>query len=425
MANPDGQMSPWGSTEQPAGPLMGLRILDLSGYMSGPLVTLIAGDLGAEVLKVESIQRLDGWRGGGRGDAGWERAPGFNWIARNKRDITLNLTERRGADILRRLVADADALVENYTPRVMRNFGLSYEELVTIRPDLIMLSMPGFGGSGSWRDYTAFAWNTEELATICHLTGYEDSPPLFTGTTGGDPLAGLMGALALVAALNHRRRTGQGQHIDLSQVEAATSFMGDMLVKAQLSGSDPTRHGNRSDEMAPHGIYPCAGIDKWIAIACRSDEEWARLWREMTGALDSDDADGVWLRTRRERLRDVDLLNRTVADWTRPQDAHELMYRLQAAGVPAGAVLDGRDLLEDPHLVARGFHFLQERAGVGVKHYMAEPFHMSAPLPTARPAPLLGEHNDEILRGVLGLSDEEIEELTRDNVIGTAPLDLS
>lgn len=398
-------------------PLHGLRILDLTMFMSGPLVTLIAGDLGADVIKIEAIQRLDGWRGVGRsGDRPWEGSGLFNWINRNKRGITLNLADPRGTELFCELVATADVVIENYTPRVMANFGVDYDRLREIRPDLIMLSMPGFGSAGSWRDNAAFAWTTEQMSAICALTGYPDDLPLFTGTTGGDPLAGLMGVLALLSAVNHRRRTGEGQHIDLSQTETATSFVGHTLVEAQLTGRDPLRAANTDPRMAPHGIYPCRD-GRWIAIACEDDDAWAALWRAIRG-------DGeVPHPTLAHRLDASTELDELVGGWTASQDAGQLAHALQAAGVAAAAVADGRDLLGDRHLAARDFWEVQDRAGIGPVHYFKEPFrYRDAVLPEPRRTAYLGEHNAEVLGGLLGVSDERLAELERDGVIGTAPV---
>ncbi|WP_448628206.1 CaiB/BaiF CoA transferase family protein [Geodermatophilus sp. URMC 64] len=410
--------------EAPAGlrpPLEGLRIVDLTQFQSGPMVTLIAGDLGAEVIKVESIQRVDGWRGGGRGERRWEKSPNFNWVNRNKKGITLNLTDPRGADILRRLVARSDVVVENYTPRVMANFGLDYDRLREIRPDLIMVSMPGFGGDSPWRDYTAFAWTTEQMSTLCHLTGYADSGPLFTSTTGGDPLAALMGTLALFAALNHRRRTGEGQHIDLSQLETATAFAAHTLVEAQLAEAEPTRRGNDSPLHSPHGAFPCRGEDSWLALACRSDAEWAGLCEELGIAADSDGS--TPLATTADRLAARDAVREHVARGTAQRDADDLMQRLQARGIAAGVVVDGARMLADPHLAARGFWVVQDREGVGPKHYPGQPFRMSAsPFVEPRRAPYLGEWNEAVLGGLLGVAAEQLRELAGDKVIGTDPL---
>ncbi|MGD9705128.1 MAG: CaiB/BaiF CoA transferase family protein [Acidimicrobiia bacterium] len=405
----------------PSSPLAGLRILDLTMFMSGPLATLIAGDLGADVIKIEAIQRLDGWRSVGRGGRRpWENSGLFNWINRNKRGITLNLADSCGADLLRRLVATADVVIENYTPRVMGNFGLDYESLKVINPDLIMVSMPGFGGSGECRDYAAFAWTTEQMSTICHLTGYEGGGPLFTGTTCGDPLAGLMGALALLAAVNHRRRTGSGQHVDLSQVEASTTFVGEFLVEAQITGTDPTRHGNANRFMSPHGIYPCRD-DGWVAIACEDDEAWSVLRDELL----TQGAEVAAGHSLAERVAVADEIDDTIAAWTRQRRANDVMHDLQRRGVAAATLMDGPALLADPHLRERGYFLLQDRDEIGTKSHLKQPFRMrDAVLPEPRRTAYLGEHNREVLSGILGLSDDEIQALERDQVIGTWPVDV-
>ena len=383
-------------------------------FMSGPLATQIAADLGADVVKIEAVQRLDGWRGVGRGGLRpWENSLLFNWLNRGKRGITLNLGDSRGADLFRRLVASADVVIENYTPRVMHNFGLGYEQLRAIKPDLVMLSMPGFGTAGSCRDFAAFAWTTEQMSTITHLTGYPDDGPLFTGTTFGDPLAGLMGAVAMVAALNHRRRTGEGQFIDLSQVEASTAFVGETLIEAQLGATDPGRVGNASRTHAPHGNYPCAD-DRWIAIACADDADWAAAWSELgQGPLP--------FATAGERHGDPAALDALVASATATRDAFDLMHRLQVAGVAASVVMNGRDLLADEHLAS---WFLEhDRAELGVLRHPGPAYHLrDGTVPAPRRAPYLGEHNEEILGGELGVPETELAALRRDDVIGHAPV---
>ncbi|MCW0216506.1 MAG: CoA transferase [Pseudonocardia sp.] len=408
---------PGTATGTDAHPFAGLRVVDLTMFMSGPLVTLLAGDLGADVIKVEAVQRLDGWRGVGRlGERPWENSGMWNWINRMKRGVTLNLADPRGAELLAELVATADVVIENYTPRVMANFGLDYDQLRAVKPDLIMLSLPGFGSEGAWRDYAAFAWTTEQMSSICHLTGYPDSGPLFTGTTCGDPLAGLMGAMALFSAVNHRRRTGEGQHIDLSQTETATSFVGDALVAAQVTGTDPMRAANANPHMAPHGIYPCRD-ERWAAIACEDDEAWRALWTELDGE------GALPYPTLAERLAAVDELDALLAAWTADRDADEIMHGLQARGIAAAAVMNGKHLLADRHLAQRGFFLVQDRAEIGETHYLSEPFRLrDAELPEPRRAAYLGEHNAEVLGGILGVSPERLAELDRDAVTGTAPL---
>ena len=405
-------------------PLAGLRVLDLSMFMSGPLATLFFADAGAEIIKVESLQRLDGWRGASAPapgiDAPWEMAPSFNWINRNKRDITLNLTDPRGQDLCKRLAAISDIVIENYTPRVMGQFGLAYDTLRAVKPDLIMLSMPGFGLTGSFRDYTAFAWTTEQMSGITDVTGYPGGQPLFTGSTLGDPLAGLMGGIALLAALQHRAATGEGQHIDLSQTEASTMFIGDAFMDVALNGRDPGRRGNRHPAMAPHGIYPCRD-DRWIAIACRDGDEWRALARAMR--RDAWLAPDSPLATLAGRQAAHDDLDAAIAGWTRAQDFIACMHHLQAEGVAAGAVMNGADILHDAHLAARRSFIPQDRPGLGVKHYPRQPYRFAATPEVAHVrAPMLGEHNREILGGLLGLSDAELAALERNDVIGTLPI---
>jgi crotonobetainyl-CoA:carnitine CoA-transferase CaiB-like acyl-CoA transferase len=410
---------------QPA-TLEGVRIIDLSMFMSGPMATQICADAGADVIKVESVQRIDGWRGSAVGTTEpgaappWERSPFFNWVNRNKRDVTLNLTDPRGAELLKRLVATSDILIENYTPRVMGNFGLTYDVLQTVKPDLIMLSMPGFGGEVTWRDYVAFGMSTEQMSGMSHFTGYEDGPPLFTGTTGGDPFVGVLAALTLTAALHHRDRTGEGQHIDLSQIEACTMFVGHELAGWSLNGHDPERTGNGHPTMAPHNNYPCAD-DRWIAIACRSDEEWRAL-ASLIGKPEwaNEDSPRSTAAGRRADAARVDL---ALAEWTRPQRHTDLMHALQAAGVTAAAILNGPELLADPHLEERRFFIPQDRPGIGVKHYPGQPHRFErAAVPGVARSPLLGEHSREVLAEVLGLRAEELDALERADVIGAVPL---
>ncbi len=410
--------------ERPARPLEGLRVIDLSMFMSGPMTSLIFADGGADVIKVESVQRIDGWRAGGAtDDFWWEWAPQFNWVNRNKHGITLNLTDQRGADVIRHMVKDADILVENYTPRVMGNFGLSFEELREINPELIMISMPGFGLTGTWSHYTAFANTTEQMSGLPHLTGYSDDQPIFSGTTGGDPLAGVMGALALLSALERRSRLNArgeagGCHIDLSQTETATSFTGEAVTAYSISGEDHGRQGNYHPRIAPHNTYPCRD-DEWIAIACETDAQFAALARLMG----RDD----WLEmasdfVHRDAAREA--IDAAIAKWTSSCDAGELMRELQDLGIAAGVVYDGRGLLEDPHLQARNFFITQHHTYAGTRWYPLQPYrfaHWSGP-EVDRPSPTLGRDTREVLARLTTLTQAEVDEMEADDVIGTIPL---
>ena len=395
-------------------PLEGIRVLDLSMFFAGPTCGQIAADAGADVIKVESIQRIDGWRGSASSNAnaelpGWESSPYFNWINRNKRDITLNLTDPRGVDIVKKLVEDADILIENYTPRVMAKFGLDYPTLAAINPRLVMISLSGFGADSPWRDYVAFGMSTEQMGGFTHLTGYADGDPLFTGTTGGDLFAGVMGANALFAALGHRDRTGEGQHIDFGQVEACSLYVGDAMTAWSLAGVDPGRVGNAHHHYPLQGVYPCRD-NRWIAITCKSDEHCAALAR-LVGDPDVATASGGGAGPA------------TIADWTATREHLALMAELQAAGVPAGAVMNGPDLLDDAQVAAFGGLLRQDRPGLGPKHYPNQPYRFRRTrTPPNRRAPLLGEHVREVLTEEAGLTDDDIAELVIGDVVGTVPI---
>lgn len=393
-------------------PLEGVRVLDLSMFFAGPVCAQIAADAGAEVIKVESVQRIDGWRGSASSNAntelpGWESSPYFNWVNRNKRGITLNLKDPRGVAILKKMVADADVLIENYTPRVMANFGLDYDTLRDINPRLVMISLSGFGADSPWRDYVAFGMSTEQMGGFTHLTGYPGGEPLFTGTTGGDLFSGVMGANALFAALSHRDRTGEGQHIDFGQVEACGLYVGDAMTAWSLAGVDPGRVGNGHHHYPLQGVFPCRD-NRWIAITCKTDAHCAAL-AEIVGERTIAEAGAG--------------CHDAIAAWTSLRDHLALMGQLQAVGIPAGAVMNGPDLLADPQLAAREGLLVQDRPGLGRKHYPGQPyrFRRAAQPPNER-APLLGEHTSEVLREYAGLTDDDIAELVIDDVVGTVPI---
>ncbi|HEY5646640.1 MAG TPA: CoA transferase [Pseudomonadales bacterium] len=388
-------------------PLAGLKVLDLSMFFAGPSLAQILADAGADVIKVESVQRIDGWRGSGTQAAGdipsWEASPYFNWINRNKRDVTLNLKDPRGAAVIKTMVRDADVLIENYTPRVMHEFGLAYDTLEAINPRLIMISLSGFGARTAWRDYVAFGMSTEQMSGVAHLTGYEGGEPLYTGMTGGDLFSGVMGAVDVLAALYQRQSTGAGQHLDFSQIEACNLYIGDAMTGWFVAGQDPGRIGNRHPGYALQGMFPCLD-GGWIGISCKSPAQLTAL-RRLAGIPADADA--------HDRL----------ATWTARQEKTTLMHRLQQSGIAAGAVLNGPDLLHDPHLAARDAFLAQDRPGLGIKHYPAQPYRLNRCVaPPARRAPLLGEHLEEILAREGGLSAEQIVELLIDDVTGTEPL---
>ncbi len=394
--------------------LDGIRVVDLSMFFAGPVAAQILADAGAEVIKIESIQRIDGWRSSGivlEDDLpSWEASPYFNWVNRNKKDITLDLTDPRGVSVVKKLIEDADVLIENYTPRVMENFGLSYEILKSINPRLIMISLSGYGIQGSWRDYVAFGMSTEQMSGVAHLTGYEGEGPLYTGMTGGDLFSGVMGAVDLMAALLQREHTGSGQHLDFSQIEACNMYVGDAMVGWSNAGFDPERMGNDCANYLLQSIFPCEQ-DGWIGISCKNRQQLALLSKFFDDASLMD-----------EDKSKTDLIT-IISGHTGDKNKIKLMHDLQKAGIPAGAVLNGPELLKDKQLLSRGAYIAQDRPGLGVKHYPNQPyrFRYSQQMPEER-APLLGEHLEEVLGRDIGLTADEIAELIIDEVVGTVPL---
>ncbi len=402
-------------------PLQGLRVIDVCAYLAGPYAVTMLARLGAEVIKIESIQRLDYLRltGGYPQADGYEWSPAFNAANVNKYGITLNLNSERGRGIFKRLVEVSDVVAENFSPRVMENWGLSYGLLKEINPRLVMLSMPGFGATGPWRDYVAFGPNVEMLAGIPTITGYRDGPPLMNGYTA-DPFASLMGATSVMVALQYRERTGRGQHIDLSQVEAVTTFMGSAIMDYGMNGRLQPRRGNRHPCAAPQGVYRCAGEDEWVAIAVSSEEEWAGL----CGAVGSPPwtSDPLFSESR-GRYENHDALDRLVEDWTSRRDKFEATRILQQAGVAAAPVLSCAEILEDPHMKHREFFQSVEHPKTGTCIYQGFPVRFSeTPVRIRMPAPTLGQHNHYVLTRLLGMTREEINRLVEEGVIGTRPL---
>ncbi|MBI4307689.1 MAG: CoA transferase [Chloroflexi bacterium] len=393
-------------------------------WWAGPMATTALADLGAEVIKVEAVQRLDGWRGALAGHTGsqrtYETSPVFNALNRNKLGLTLNLNSREGATIFRRLVTMSDVVCENYSARVMGQFGLDYPSLRKLQPDIVMVSLSGFGRTGPCRDYVAFAATAEASSGIVALTGYPGGPPLMSGTILGDPVPGMFCALATASALEYRRRTGRGQWVDVSQVEAATWGITDALLEYQLTGRLPGRRGNRHPSLAPHDVYRCKGDDEWVAIAIATDEEWKRLCQVLARAdLEANSR----YASARARRRNEAALRVPIEEWTRQHDKFEAARILQEVGIAAGAVQNPADLLHDPHLEHRGYFQTLERREVGTHPYPAPvPSFADVPRQIRLPAPCLGEHRQWVLGDLLGLSSEYLADLEREHTTGTSPL---
>jgi crotonobetainyl-CoA:carnitine CoA-transferase CaiB-like acyl-CoA transferase len=391
-------------------PLDGIRVLDFTWVVAGPVTTRILADLGAEVIKVERRGSLDfGDRRGGLSGT----------LMRGKKSILVDLNDPRGLDLARRLAAVSDVVIDNFSARVMTNLGLDYEALVQLRPDVICVRMTGFGLTGPDRDHVSYGPTLQALTGYTLLMAEPDGPPAGFGYSYSDLAGGNLGALAVLAALWHRRRTGRGQLVDLAQLETAASVLGPVLLERAANGGTTAPVGNASQEApaAPHGVYPCAGEERWIAITVFGDAEWEHFATAIGRP--------AWTRderfaTRSGRERHAGELDRLVAAWTRGQQADEAMAALQRAGVAAGRVADAEDLCaRDPQLAARG-HFVDVPTPEGrTVRIDGAPFVLSeTPAAVSGPGPLLGEHADEVLAGVLGLGGEDIAALRASGVLG-------
>ena len=404
-------------------PLHGIRVLDLTMAWAGPYATRLLADMGAEVIKIESVDNWDVLRAltGQPPDTEriWDKSPYFNSTNRNKYGCSLNLSAPRGREIFLSLAAKADIVIENFRAEVMDNLRLDYETLSAANDRLIMLSMPGHGKTGPERDFVTYGTNVEQLSGLCHLTGYEDGPPHKTGISYGDPIAGIAAAGAIALALWARRRTGRGQYIELAQRENLINLIGEVVVAFSLNELEPSRRGNHHSSMAPHGCYRCAGEDEWITIACRNDSEFAALCSalELPGLVrDPRFADVV------SRYRNQNELDGIIVAWTVGRTKEDSAESLQSAGVPAMPVLSVPEVLADPHLCDRGFFEPVSHPVAGVWDIEGPHWRMSeSPAHIRLPAPTFAEHNRYVFGELLGLSEEEIAQLEAEGIIGTMP----
>ena len=391
--------------------LRGIRVTDFTWVQAGPAATRVLADHSAEVIKIESDFA---YAPGGGASANTPTGVGYrhNWNA-GKLSITLYMNTVQGLDIARRLVAVSDVVAENFSGRVMTKWGLDYQSLRQIRPDIIMLSMSGPGRTGPWKDYVTFGQTLQAWSGITYLTGFQDTDPCGPASAYSDCIAGNAGAHAVLLALIHRARTGEGQWIDMAQLDANCVLMETLVLdqSANMRGDAMQRTGNRLPHggAAPHGAYRCRVEDRWVAIAVFTNDEWKALARAM--------GDPAWaheerFRTATGRQRHADDLDRLVETWTTQHSPEDVMHRLQAAGVAAGVVQTGPDMLDrDPQLEERGLFLRVPDSQGTLRSIEGTPYKLSrTPGGAVRAAPDYGAHQDYVLRDILGMSDDEIAE---------------
>jgi crotonobetainyl-CoA:carnitine CoA-transferase CaiB-like acyl-CoA transferase len=409
---------------QPALPLSGLRVIDFGNWWVGSLVGTILGSLGADVIKIESTRRVDGSRmlGGTITDQPlwWE----YGWVNlganHNKRDVTLDLTQPEGRELIERLIADADVVLENYAPRVLDNVGLGWDGVRALNPRIIMLRMPAFGLTGPRRDMVGYAQTVEQYSGMCWRTGYPDGPPL-NPSGPADPMGGANATFALLAALRRRERTGRGMLVEAPLVEAALTMTAEQVVEWTANQTLLKRDGNHAKGHAPQGVYPGAGAEQWLAVSVATDAQWQAL----STYVGIPGWDGEELSTAAQRWEQRHRLDDDLTAWSAGRDLAATADELLGLGVPAACVVDQRYVHASPQLAARGYF-------EDVDH----PIHGSIPLPvlpfrfgriprwSQLPPPTVGQHNEEILEKELGLSRQRIQEFAERGLIGSRPAGL-
>lgn len=400
------------------GPLSSLRVADFTWVWAGPFCTLQLAHLGAEVIRIETATRpcvtrmLPPWP---NAQPGVNRSGYFNQYNQGKLSLALDLKQPRAVEIAKQLVAKSDIVCENFAAGVMDRLGLGYEALRAVKPDVIMIALSGYGATGPEHEYVSYGPAQVPLSGMSSVTGYPGWPPMHVGISYGDPTGGLHGAFAVLAALLHRRRTGEGQFIDLSQQETSIAVIPEAITQYVASGEQPDRNGNRDPHMAPHGVFRCAGEQRWVAITVRTDQEWQAMTRAMQAPQLASDPQYATLAARKAN---EDRLESMVSAWTANLDARTVTDLLQAAGIAAFPSYDSRDLSHDPHLNQSGIFVDLEHPEVGRQRHIGIPWRMSVtPCEVRQPAPCLGQHTDYVIGDILGYTVDEISALKQSGVL--------
>jgi crotonobetainyl-CoA:carnitine CoA-transferase CaiB-like acyl-CoA transferase len=408
------------------GILKDIRIVDLTMVYAGPVATKIMAELGAEVIKIESAQRADVFTRANvypennPGNDPWNRGCLFHSLNAGKRAISLNLGTEKGREIFKQLVKISDVIIENFSPRVMENWGLNYEQLKQINPRIIMVSISGLGQNGPLRDYYMYVPGMEGMSSLTYCTGYPDEPPLLSGCAYGDWVTGANAAMALITALYYQKATGKGQNIDISGREATICHLGEKIMDYTMNKRDQPRMSNKHPQYAPHGCYRCKGHDDWVTIGVENNEQWGRLLK-VINKPELVDQKFVSLQSRWENQTELDTL---IEEWTMHLDKFEIMEILQQSRIPAGAVLNMKEINLNPHLKVRGFfQLIDHGAGTGkrpIPGQIAGKFR-GAKKSALKRAPRFGEDTEYVLCSLLGMSRQDLLQLENQNIVSSLP----
>lgn len=409
-------------------PLTGIRVLDLSYVFAVPYMAGMLSDLGAEVIKIEAPHKLDQTRGRAFGpyldndpaEDPWNRSGIFYVVNRGKRSLAMDLSQAEGQEIFRDLVAKSDIVLENYTPRVMRKWGLNYDELKKIKPSLIMLSNTGYGSTGPWSSFPSQGTTLEATMGITFYTGYRGDKPWKVGQSYPDFIACWAGLNGLWAAIAHMRKTGQGQWIDVGMYQLGVALMPEPLLQKQLDGTEPIRMGNEHAEHVPSNLYQTKGNDQWLALTVQTDKQWIALTELMEQPSLAVDLKYSTAAARRENRTTINTL---VAAWCLEQESNKLCEQLQTHGIAAGPVLNSRDLLRDPHLKHRNFYeTVSHPEPIGERPIIGRPYKLRfRDAHIKKSGPRFGEDNDSILRDLLGKTADQIAALKASKVVSDLP----
>jgi len=400
-------------------PLEGIRVADFTWVWAGPFCTLQLAHLGAEVIRVETSTRpcitrlIPPWPNGQ--STGVNSSGYFNQYNQGKRSLSLNLKKSEALELAKQLVAKSDIVTENFAGGVMDRMGLGYETLKQINPKIIMISLSGYGTTGPEKEYISYGPAQVPMSGLASLTGYKGWRPMHVGISYGDPNGGLHGAFAVMCALMYRARTGKGQYIDLSQWETSTAMVAEGLLDYSMNGGQEERDGNHDLHMSPHAVYRSAGKDRWVSLAVRNEAEWQKFCTAIGQPALANGPRFSSLQARKQHEEELDAI---ITTWTEQRSPEDATTQLQAAGIPSAPVMSNKDLSTDPHLNSRPIFTYPDHPEVGKKQHVGIPWQLSqTSLSVRKPAPLLGEDTEYVLRDILGYSTEQVAAFKAQDVL--------